>query len=254
MFGHERGAFTGATDRRIGRFELAHRGTLFLDEVGDLGAEAQAKLLRAIEAREIERVGGGKPIRVDVRIVSATNKDLARASAEGAFRDDLLFRLNVIPIPIPPLRERPSDIPALVQHFSVLHRMRTGQPMPSWSDEAVAALTRYTWPGNIRELANIVERLAILHAGRTVTHNDVAAVLPLERASRLTPPTPLPDPALLDHSLSDTLDDYERTLISRALSMTGGNVAEAARRLKTDRPNLYRRMRRLGIAVGSAVE
>jgi len=130
MFGHERGAFTGATDRRIGRFELAHRGTLFLDEVGDLGAEAQAKLLRAIEAREIERVGGGKPIRVDVRIVSATNKDLIRASAEGAFRDDLLFRLNVIPIPIPPLRERPTDIPALVRHFSALHRMRTGQAMP----------------------------------------------------------------------------------------------------------------------------
>jgi two-component system nitrogen regulation response regulator NtrX len=250
MFGHERGAFTGATDRRIGRFELAHRGTLLLDEVGDLGGEAQAKLLRAIEAREIERVGGGKPIRVDVRIVSATNKDLARASAEGAFRDDLLFRLNVIPIPIPPLRERPGDIPALVRHFSVVHRMRTGQPMPSWSDEAVAAFSRYTWPGNIRELANIVERLAILHAGRTVTQNDIAAVLPLERTSRLTPPTPLPDPALLDHSLSDTLDDYERTLISRALSVTGGNVAEAARRLKTDRPNLYRRMRRLGIAVG----
>jgi len=254
MFGHERGAFTGATDRRIGRFELAHRGTLFLDEVGDLGAEAQAKLLRAIEAREIERVGGGKPIRVDVRIVSATNKDLIRASGEGAFRDDLLFRLNVIPIPIPPLRERPTDIPALVRHFSALHRMRTGQAMPSWTEEAVAALTRYTWPGNIRELANIVERLAILHAGRTVTHNDIAAVLPLERAARLTPPTPLPDPALLDHSLSDTLDDYERTLIARALSVTGGNVAEAARRLKTDRPNLYRRMRRLGIAVGSAVE
>src|SRR5678816_1716560 len=254
MFGHERGAFTGATDRRIGRFELAHRGTLFLDEVGDLGAEAQAKLLRAIEAREIERVGGGKPIRVDVRIVSATNKDLIRASGEGAFRDDLLFRLNVIPIPIPPLRERPTDIPALVRHFSALHRMRTGQAMPSWTEEAVAALTRYTWPGNIRELANIVERLAILHAGRTVTHNDIAAVLPLERAARLTPPTPLPDPALLDHSLSDTLDDYERTLIARALSVTGGNVAEAARRLKTDRPNLYRRMRRLGIAVGSVVE
>ena len=133
MFGHERGAFTGATDRRIGRFELAHRGTLFLDEVGDLGPEAQAKLLRAIEAREIERVGGGKPIRVDVRIVSATNKDLTRARRGRPFRDDLLFRLNVIPIPIPPLRERPGDIPALVRHFSALHRMRTGQPLPAWT-------------------------------------------------------------------------------------------------------------------------
>src|SRR6478672_11012771 len=155
MFGHERGSFTGATAQRIGRFELAHRGTLFLDEVGDLGPDAQAKLLRAIEAKEIQRVGGNKVIRTDVRIIAATNHDLIRASAEGAFRDDLLFRLNVIPIPIPPLRERPTDIPALVRHFSALHRMRTGQAMPSWTEEAVAALTRYTWPGNVRELANI---------------------------------------------------------------------------------------------------
>src|SRR3954465_15559579 len=169
MFGHERGAFTGATDRRIGRFELAHRGTLFLDEVGDLGAEAQAKLLRAIGAREIERVGGGKPVAVDVRIVSATNKDLSRAVSDGNFREDLLFRLNVIPIPLPPLRERPGDIPALVRHFSALRRMRTGQPQPAWTEDAIAALTRYAWPGNVRELANIVERLAILHPGRTVT-------------------------------------------------------------------------------------
>jgi DNA-binding NtrC family response regulator len=254
MFGHERGAFTGATDRRIGRFELAHRGTLFLDEVGDLGAEAQAKLLRAIEAKEIERVGGGKPVRVDVRIVAATNKDLARGVVDGAFREDLLFRLNVIPIPLPPLRDRPGDIPPLVRHFAALHRLRTGQAVPDWTDEAIAALSRHRWPGNVRELANIIERLAILHAGRRVTEADVAAVLPLERAPRTpTPPTalPLPDPAELESSLSDTLDDYERTLISRALSMAGGNVAEAARRLRTDRPNLYRRMRRLGIAVGA---
>ncbi|MEP6495955.1 MAG: sigma-54 dependent transcriptional regulator [bacterium] len=250
MFGHERGAFTGATDRRIGRFELAHRGTLFLDEVGDLGAEAQAKLLRAIEAKEIERVGGGKPIRIDVRIVSATNKDLSHAVTEGKFRDDLLFRLNVIPIPLPPLRERPGDVPALVRHFSTLHRMRTGQPMPVWNDDAIAAFTRYEWPGNVRELGNIVERLAILHPGRAVVESDVAAVLPVGRTNRPMA-TPLPDPAALDHSLSDTLDDYERVLISRALSMAGGNVAEAARRLKTDRPNLYRRMRRLGIPVGA---
>jgi two-component system nitrogen regulation response regulator NtrX len=254
MFGHERGAFTGATDRRIGRFELAHRGTLFLDEVGDLGAEAQAKLLRAIEAKEIERVGGGKPVRVDVRIVAATNKDLARGVIDGAFREDLLFRLNVIPIPLPPLRDRPGDIPSLVRHFAALHRLRTGQAVPDWTDDAIAALSRHRWPGNVRELANIIERLAILHAGRRVTEADVAAVLPLERAPRTpTPPTalPLPDPAELESSLSDTLDDYERTLISRALSMASGNVAEAARRLRTDRPNLYRRMRRLGIAVGA---
>src|SRR5512132_2731182 len=135
MFGHEKGSFTGATERRIGRFELAHTGTLFLDEVGDLGPEAQAKLLRAIEAREIERVGGAKPIRVDVRILAATNKDLARCVADGTFREDLYFRLNVIPIVLPPLRDRPGDIPALVRQFSALHRARTGRALPMWTDE-----------------------------------------------------------------------------------------------------------------------
>ncbi len=248
MFGHEKGAFTGATDRRIGRFELAHTGTLFLDEVGDLGAEAQAKLLRAIEAREIERVGGGKPIRVDVRIVAATNRDLSRAVTEGTFRDDLLFRLNVIPIQIPPLRERPDDIPALVAHFSALHRARTGRRPPQWTPETLAMLARYRWPGNIRELANIVERLAILHPGEHVGEAEVRAVLPMDGGTRRE--QPLPDPASLDLPLSDTLDEHERTLISRALSSAAGNVAEAARRLRTDRANLYRRMRRLGIPIG----
>jgi two-component system nitrogen regulation response regulator NtrX len=252
MFGHEKGAFTGATERRIGRFELAHTGTLFLDEVGDLGAEAQAKLLRAIEAREIERVGGSKPIRVDVRIVSATNRDLTRAVAEGSFREDLLFRLNVIPIEVPPLRERPDDLPALVAHFSALHRARTGRRAPQWTVGALALLARYRWPGNVRELANIVERLAILHAGGDVDEADVRAVLPVDGATPIGTrrAAPLPDPTSLDSSLTDTLDEHERTLIVRALSAAGGNVAEASRRLKTDRANLYRRMRRLGIPVG----
>jgi two-component system nitrogen regulation response regulator NtrX len=249
MFGHEKGSFTGATERRIGRFELAHTGTLLLDEVGDLGPEAQAKLLRAIEAREIERVGGGQPIRVDVRVIAATNKDLSRAVSEGRFREDLFFRLNVIPLHVPPLRERPSDIPLLVRHFSALHLVRTGQTPPRWTNEAVAAFARYRWPGNVRELANIIERLSILHAGLEVTEEAVRSVLPVERSPTSAP---LPDPVALDHSLTDTLDEYERMLIARALSMAGGNVAEAARKLKTDRPNLYRRMRRLGI--GNAEE
>jgi two-component system nitrogen regulation response regulator NtrX len=161
-----------------------------------------------------------------------------------------LFRLNVIPIAIPPLRERPGDIPALVRHFTALHRMRTGRPAPEWSESAIGRLTRRAWPGNVRELANIVERLAILHAGQVISEHDVAAVLPAERASR-TMTTPLPTRPSLERPLSDTLDDYERTLITRALSMASGNVADAARRLKTDRPNLYRRMRRLGIGVGN---
>ncbi len=248
MFGHERGAFTGATDRRIGRFELAHTGTLFMDEVGDLGAEAQAKLLRAIEAKEIERVGGGRTIRVDVRIVAATNKDLGRAVLDGTFREDLLFRLNVIPIQLPPLRERPDDVPLLVRHFSARYRARTGRPAPVWTDEAMALLMRHRWPGNVRELANIVERLAILHAGEAVTDGQVRQVLAVDRSTASDGvPTTLPDPTDLGGSLNDALDAYERTLIVRALAVAQGNVAEAARRLQTDRPNLYRRMKRLGI-------
>jgi len=249
MFGHEKGAFTGATDRRIGRFELAHTGTLFLDEVGDLGADAQAKLLRAIEGGEIERVGGGKPIRIDVRILAATNKDLGRAVSDGLFREDLFFRLNVIPLPLPPLRERPSDIPALVHHFVALFRMRSGQPGATWSDGAVQALVQYRWPGNVRELANIVERLSILNAGRPIGLAEVRGVIPVT-ANEPHRPQSFPDPSGLDQSLTDTLDEYEKVLIARAISVADGNIAEAARRLKTDRPNLYRRMKRLGIPVG----
>ncbi|GAC1649247.1 MAG: sigma-54 dependent transcriptional regulator [Gemmatimonadaceae bacterium] len=247
MFGHEKGAFTGATQRRVGRFELAHTGTLFLDEVGDLGAEAQAKLLRAIEAKEIERLGGGKPIRVDLRIVSATNKDLVTASLAGAFRDDLLFRLNVIPIALPPLRERPGDIPALVRHFSAFYRARTGRPAAEWTNDVLTLLGQYRWPGNVRELANIVERLAILREGAEVRANDVHAVLPIPSHGGVAIMKHLPDPSLPE-SLTATLDEYERTLIVRALSAAAGNVAAAARGLQTDRPNLYRRMKRLGIA------
>ena len=247
MFGHERGAFTGATERRIGRFELAHRGTLLLDEVGDLGPEAQAKLLRAIEAHEIERLGGAKPIPVDVRIIAATNKALQKAAREGSFREDLLFRLNVIPIEVPPLRERPGDIPALVAHSASLFRVRTGRASPEWSPEAIGQLQRHSWPGNVRELANIVERLVILHPGKRITPREVAQVLLVEEESPVRH-AELPGADQLDAPLSDLLDEYERLLITRALAMTNGNIAEAARRLKTDRPNLYRRMKRLGVA------
>src|SRR5436309_176598 len=178
MFGHERGAFTGATAQRIGRFELAHHGTLFLDEVGDLGPDAQAKLLRAIEAKEIQRVGGNKVIRADVRIISATNHDLQRAVRAGAFREDLYFRLQVIPLAIPPLRERGDDILELVEHFSGQFLQRTGQAKPRWRSDALQLLRDYPWPGNVRELANIVERLAILHpGGEEITGQQVEDVL-----------------------------------------------------------------------------
>ena len=258
MFGHEKGAFTGAQERRIGRFELAHTGTLFLDEVGDLGAEAQAKLLRAIEAKEIERLGGGKPIAINVRIIAATNKDLRAAVLAGQFREDLLFRLDVIPIAMPPLRERASDVPALVSHFVQVQRARTGRATMDWSEEAMREFVAYRWPGNVRELGNIVERLSILHGGARIHGSQVRAVLlpananggqtPVrEGVARVTPPGVA---ALAHLPLSDALDEFERALITRAVASAGGNIAEAARRLQTDRPNLYRRMRRLGIPGG----
>jgi two-component system nitrogen regulation response regulator NtrX len=258
MFGHERGAFTGATQTRIGRFELAHRGTLFLDEVGDLGPDAQAKLLRAIEAKEIQRVGGNKVIRADVRIISATNHDLQRAVRAGIFREDLYFRLQVIPLEIPPLRERGDDIFELVAHFSEQFLQRTGQARPRWRSDALQLLRDYPWPGNVRELANIVERLAILHPAVEITGQMVEDVLIVDRddeAAPVTTPTQgqkqvgdAREPAGRgEASLADRLDGFERTVIARALAEAGGNVADAARRLQTDRPNLYRRMKRLGI-------
>ncbi len=243
MFGHERGSFTGAVERRIGRFEQADAGTLFLDEVGDLAAEAQAKLLRALEAGEIERVGGERPIPVDVRVVSATNKDLGRAAKEGGFREDLLYRLNVFPIHIAPLRERPSDVPELVAHFADLIARRIGRPPTPFAPAALELLVGYRWPGNVRELANIVERLIILAGRADVSADDVRAALPVADAQA----PPLPGPGGAAVSLTDALDAYEKTLIARALSASRGNVAEAARSLATDRANLYRRMKRLGL-------
>ncbi len=258
MFGHERGAFTGATQTRIGRFELAHRGTLFLDEVGDLGPDAQAKLLRAIEAKEIQRVGGNRVIRTDVRIISATNHDLLRAVRAGTFREDLYFRLQVIPLEIPPLRERGDDIFELVEHFSEQFLQRSGQAKPRWRSDALQLLRDYPWPGNVRELANIVERLAILRPGTEITGPHVEDVLIVDRDEEAAPPTTpthaqkqvgdAREPAARgSSSLTDKLDSFERTVIARALAEAGGNVADAARRLQTDRPNLYRRMKRLGI-------
>jgi two-component system, NtrC family, nitrogen regulation response regulator NtrX len=245
LFGHEKGAFTGATERRRGRFELAHGGTLFLDEVGDLGAEAQAKLLRALEAGEIERVGGGEAIPVDVRILAATNRELRAEVAAGRFREDLFFRLLVIPIHLPPLRERRDDIPRLIAHFLARHRARSGLRLPRFTPAAEAALARHGWPGNIRELANIIERLAILHAGAEVDEAQIRSVLVGDAR-----PAGAPRPAYDDDDtrpLADRLDDHERALLLGALDAADGSVTDAARRLRTDRANLYRRIRRLGI-------
>jgi two-component system nitrogen regulation response regulator NtrX len=254
MFGHERGAFTGATQSRAGKFELAHTGTLFLDEVGDLSLEAQAKMLRAIEAKEIQRVGGTRSIRNDVRIIAATNHDLARAVHDGAFREDLFFRLNVVPIVLPPLREREGDVAQLVHHFSLLNFKKTGLLPPTWTASAMQVLERHAWPGNVRELANIVERTAIVHPGADITGSTVGNLLGID-AGRVPVATTTIEEAVTTHGgLAGVLDQYERDMIEAALRNASGNIAEAARWLNTDRPNLYRRMKRLGIEGSRATE
>ncbi|HEV2290899.1 MAG TPA: sigma-54 dependent transcriptional regulator [Gemmatimonadales bacterium] len=242
LFGHEKGAFTGASDRRLGRFSLADRGTIFLDEVGDLHPEAQAKLLRVLETGELQRLGAERGERVDVRVLAATNKKLDQAVATGAFREDLYFRLNVFPIELPPLRVRAEDIPALVSHFTL--RLRPRQP-PAFSAEALEALRQYGWPGNIRELANVVERLLILGGGAPgIGLEAVRQVIPAGGAPAIAAAAAAGTAGL---PLAESLDAYERELIGAAIARAGGNVAEAARQLRTDRANLYRRMRRLGL-------
>jgi len=245
LFGHERGAFTGALARRMGRFELADGGTLFLDEVGDLSLEAQAKLLRTLETGVLQRVGAERSIKVNVRVIAATNRRLEDAVAAGRFREDLYFRLNVFPIHLPPLRERLGDLTALTTHLAA--RIRPARP-PAVTTEALAALAGYSWPGNVRELANIIERLTIL-CGDAIGVEDVRRVLP---ASGSPPPLAAPEPGQVAHRpLTDALDDYERQLIAQALARSEGNIAETARLLQTDRANLYRRMRRLGLKGGT---
>jgi two-component system nitrogen regulation response regulator NtrX len=260
LFGHEKGSFTGATERRRGRFELAHGGTLFLDEVADLGSEAQAKLLRALESGVIERVGGSGPIPVDVRVIAATHRDLRGEVAKGRFREDLYFRLDVVPIHLPPLRKRREDVPLLIEHTRGRLLRRNGLQPPWFDRSATEALAAYSWPGNVRELMNIVERLTILYAGARVDATAVAEVLPraavaLDKATAIHADgaaghgEALPYAEAGARSLNERLDDYERALIARALE-SGGSVAEASRLLRTDRANLYRRMRRLGLRNG----
>ncbi|HEY0808690.1 MAG TPA: sigma-54 dependent transcriptional regulator [Longimicrobiales bacterium] len=235
MFGHEKGAFSGAHALRRGRFELADGGTLFLDEIADLSADAQAKLLRVLETGEFERVGGERLIKVDVRTIAATNRDLARAIEQGSFREDLFHRLNVIPIELPPLRQRAEDIPELIEHFMHRWQQRTGRAVPQLDAGSVSMLRTYHWPGNVRELANFCERIAILHEGRPVTAATISQMLPSDQV--------VSDGG----SLTEMLDDAEKRLILRALAQHNNSIAEAAKHLKTDRANLYRRMRRLDI-------
>ena len=238
LFGHEKGAFTGAISQRIGRFELAHQGTLFLDEVGDIPLELQSKLLRVLQEQEFERLGGTRTIRVNVRLVAATNRDLAEMISQSRFRSDLYYRINVFPITLPPLRERPDDIPRLVRHFTQSFARRMGRRIENVPSEVMDALIRYPWPGNVRELQNVIERAVILSKGTTL-HVPAAD---LQTPTQLT--------AESTDGASDTLTDAEREHIVRVLKETNwvlGGPKGAAARLGMKRSTLHWKMKRLGI-------
>ena len=241
LFGHVRGAFTGATGTRQGRFEQAHKGTLFLDEVGTMSSALQSKLLRALQEREFERVGDNQTIKVDVRVIAATNSDLAKMVGDGTFREDLYYRLNVIPIELPPLRDRREDIPLLVKHF--LEKFALGQEMHV-AQSAMRALMAYTWPGNVRQLENAIERAVTMSGGRKEI--QVADLPPEVQAIPQQAETPfvdLPDDGL---DLPAYLSAIERDLIQRSLDRTGGNRNRAAELLRIKRTTLVEKLKRLG--------
>ena len=252
LFGHEKGSFTGAMERRRGRFELADGGTLFLDEVGDLPMEVQIKLLRTLQERELERVGGNETIKVDVRVVSATNRNLEKMIEEGEFREDLYYRLNVFPINLPPLRDRLEDLPVLVSHFiSKFARQMNTVPAGAQA-EAMSKLREYNWPGNVRELENIVERAMILAKGGPLqaSHLDFGKrVVPSNQSGPMPALAALPATVPGDEgkSLAERLLDSERKEIVAAVEKSRGNIASAARMLGINRSTLYYRLRKHGL-------
>ncbi|MDZ7289263.1 MAG: sigma-54 dependent transcriptional regulator [candidate division KSB1 bacterium] len=240
LFGHEKGAFTGASATRDGKFLQADAGTIFLDEIGDMSLRVQAKVLRVLQEGEFERVGGSQTLRVDVRVIAATNKNLEEEVRRGRFREDLWFRLNVVPIYIPPLRQRKEDIPALVQHFIELYCRENGFRLKQMAPEAMARLQNYDWPGNIRELRNAIERLVIMTPADTIT----AADLPLS----LQTPQPIVSHSFrIGQTLHELREQVERDYILACLEATGGNITQAAQILGIERSNLHKKMRALGV-------
>jgi len=237
LFGHIKGSFTGAVADQAGRFEQADGGTLFLDEIGDMSAAAQAKVLRALEQGVITRVGGSKPIEVDVRVVSATNKDLSDEIEAGRFREDLFYRLNVVPVHLPPLRERREDIPMMVRHFVALTVGAKRVEERSVSEEAVEALAGLEWPGNVRQLRNTVERLLILGSGKVIQKQDVDLLVSGSSAA-----TTLPGGLMKLDSFSDFKEEAEKLFILQKLRENDWNVAETARRIDMPRSNLYKKI------------
>jgi formate hydrogenlyase transcriptional activator len=245
LFGHEKGAFTGAIAQRVGRFELAHRGTMFLDEIGEIPLELQPKLLRVLQEREFERLGSARTLRTDARLIAATNRDLSEMVAEGTFRSDLYYRLNVFPVRMPPLRERQEDIPLLVRHFVQQFSRRNNRQIDTIPSETMEALVAYTWPGNIRELQNVIERAVIVSQG---------SVLKVPAAD--LKPVPAHAESLRagngGATLRRTLDEAEREQILNALEQCRWVIAGpngAAARLGMKRSTLQFRMRKLGIRI-----
>jgi DNA-binding NtrC family response regulator len=251
LFGYERGAFTGAVGSKPGRFELAHTGTLFLDEVSSIPIQMQVKLLRAVQESEFERVGGVKTIRVDARVVAATNSDLKKEIAAGSFREDLYYRLNVVPIRLPPLRERAEDIPFLIRHFTSKFNQRLDKQISGVRDDALRLLEGYRWPGNIRELENVMERAVLFCDGDRVSAADLPAELRERARAESAPPSAAPSAASSSEGLKEqvkaAMTRLEKELIVRALRQTSGNVTHAARLLKISRKGLQLKMKELGL-------
>jgi transcriptional regulator with PAS, ATPase and Fis domain len=246
LFGHEKGAFTGALRSRIGRFEIADQGTIFLDEIGDMSPDLQVKLLRAIQERRFERVGGTNTIEVDIRVISATNKDLQAAMTQGLFREDLYYRLNVIPIHILPLRERKEDIFPLVDHFqNILVQRVPGYKAKIFSDGARQAMLRHDWPGNIRELENLIERISVLVENNMIEPHDLPDYM-AEPSFQDTPPSVA---AVFNNEVgfNEAVDLYQRSLILYALNQTGWVKAKAAEILKINRTTLVEKIKKMNI-------
>jgi two-component system nitrogen regulation response regulator NtrX len=244
LFGHVRGAFTGAVADRRGKFEAAHDGTIFLDEIGDMSLKTQAKVLRVLQEQVMEPVGGSTRIKVDARVLAATNKDLPAEIRAGRFREDLYFRLNVVPIFVPPLRERAEDIALLADHFMAMLGREYGRRAKTFDADAVAALRRYPWPGNVRELRNLVERLMIMVPGDRVSSRDLTF---LEHGIVATPQASFVRPSSHIAPLHDARDEFEKQYILRALAAQQGNMSRTAEVLGVERSNLYRKMRAFGI-------
>ncbi|MDR3556353.1 MAG: sigma-54 dependent transcriptional regulator [Syntrophobacteraceae bacterium] len=244
LFGHEKGAFTGAFKERRGRFELANKGTVFLDEIGEMSPKLQVKLLRFIQETKFQRVGGSRTVEVDVRILAATNKDLERAVAENEFREDLFYRLNVIPIHVPPLRERAGDVALLVRHFLNQHCVKKNLPLKRLSPAALESLKQYDWPGNVRELENVIERLVILTDADEIQFNDLPKRMQTVEVVAVEPETTFIEIGEDGINLKELLDNLENRLILDALQRTGGVKNKAAKLLGLNRTTLIEKMKK----------